>query len=134
VELEANCYGGNTVIAYSGRTSNYIMFATLPITSTRSRIFVLNAMSEARAKKMIAPLRSLLLEVTHRLTLAFLHADIAVVNELQYKFGVLLPEADAGFIGWMRYWKSLPRASVLGSAGRSTSAREAEFESESVQG
>jgi phenylpropionate dioxygenase-like ring-hydroxylating dioxygenase large terminal subunit len=133
VELEANCYGGNTVVAYSGRTSNYIMFATLPITSTRSRIFVLNAMAESRAKKMPAPIRSLMLAVTHRLTLAFLHADIAVVDELQYKFGVLLPEADAGFIGWMRYWNALPRASVLGREGRSASENEADLESETMQ-
>jgi phenylpropionate dioxygenase-like ring-hydroxylating dioxygenase large terminal subunit len=127
VELTANCYGGNTVIAYSGRTANYIMFTTLPITATRSRIFVLNAMSEQSARKLPAFIRPLMLEVTHQLTLAFLHADIAVVNELQFKFGVLLPEADAGFLGWMRYWNSLPAATMLERGPKSESTLEADF-------
>jgi len=129
VELVANCYGGNTVVAYSGRTANYILFATLPVTSTRSRIFVLNAMSAARARNLPAPMCALLLEITHQLTLAFLQADIAVVNELQYRFGVLLPDADAGFLGWMRYWNSLPTASVLERGIRTGSAQEADYSS-----
>lgn len=112
VELNANCYGGNVIIAYSERTANYIMFATLPITETSSRIFVLNAITQARARKIPAFARPLLLEITHRLTLAFLSHDIEVVNELQFKFGILLPEVDAGFMGWMRYWNSLPTASL----------------------
>ncbi len=112
VELAANCYGGNTVIAYSGRTANYIMFATLPVTETRSRIFVLNAVTNERARKLPSFILPLMLEITHQLTLAFLRADIAVFNELQYKFGILLPESDAGFLGWMRYWNSLPTASL----------------------
>jgi phenylpropionate dioxygenase-like ring-hydroxylating dioxygenase large terminal subunit len=112
VELAADCYGGNTIVARSERTANYIMFATLPITETRSRIFVLNAVTNQRARKLPSLLLPLMLEITHQLTLAFLHADIAVVNELQYKFGILLPESDAGFLGWMRYWNSLPTTSL----------------------
>jgi len=127
VELTANCYGGNTVIAYSGRTANYIMFATLPITATRSRIFVLNAMSDQSARNLPVFIRPLMLEITHQLTLAFLHADIAVVKELQFKFGVLLPEADAGFLGWMRYWNSLPAATMLERGTKSESTLEADF-------
>jgi len=113
VELIAHCYGGNIIVAYSDRTANYIMFATLPITKTSSRIFVLNAVTQARARKIPAFARPLLMEITHRLTLAFLRHDIRVVNELQFKFGILLPEVDAGFMGWMRYWNSLPTASLL---------------------
>ena len=127
VELTANCYGGNTVIAYSGRTANYIMFATLPITATRSRIFVLNAMSNQSARNLPVFIRPLMLEITHQLTLAFLYADIAVVKELQFKFGVLLPEADAGFLGWMRYWNSLPAASMSERGAKSESTLEADF-------
>ena len=127
VELNANCYGGNMVIAYSGRTANYIMFATLPITATRSRIFVLNAMSAQSARRLPALIRPLMLEITHQLTLAFLHADIAVVNELQFKFGVLLPEADAGFLGWMRYWNSLPAATLPERGTKLESTPEADF-------
>jgi len=121
VELTANCYGGNTVIAYSGRTANYIMFATLPVTATRSRIFVLNTVSKQRARRLPSFILPLMLEITHQLTLAFLHADIAVVNELQYKFGVLLPESDAGFLGWMRYWNSLPTFSMLDHTSQTNS-------------
>jgi phenylpropionate dioxygenase-like ring-hydroxylating dioxygenase large terminal subunit len=116
VELVANCYGGSIIIAFSPRTANYIMFATLPVTETSSRIFVLNAITEARARRMNVILRLLLLEITHRLTLAFLQHDIAVVSGLQFKFGILLPEVDAGFMGWMRYWNSLPSATLFDSA------------------
>ena len=68
-----------------------------------------------------------MLEITHQLTLAFLHADIAVVNELQFKFGVLLPEADAGFLGWIRYWNSLPAATLLERGTKLESTRKADF-------
>ncbi len=127
VELNVNCYGGNIVIAFSERTANYIMFVTLPITETRSRIFVLNAMTEARSHKIPAFIRPLMLAITHQLTLAFLYNDIAVVNELQFKFGVLLPEADAGFMGWMRYWNSLPSATLLDRATKAESTLEADL-------
>jgi len=40
---------------------------------------------------------------------------------------VLLPEADAGFLGWMRYWNSLPAATLLERGTKSESALEAEF-------
>jgi phenylpropionate dioxygenase-like ring-hydroxylating dioxygenase large terminal subunit len=125
VDLKVDCYGGNMVIAFSERTSNYIMFATLPITATRSRIFVLNAMTAARSRKMPGFLRPLLREITHRLTLDFLYNDIAVVNELQFKFGVLLPDADAGFMGWMRYWNSLPTACLTDRTSKTESSFEA---------
>jgi hypothetical protein len=130
VELVANCYGGNIVIAYSDRTANYIMFATLPVTEKSSRIFVLNAITEARAKRIPAILLPLLMEITHRLTLAFLQHDIAIVNDLQFKFGILLPEVDSGFMGWMRYWNSLPTAPPPGSGTRLEASQEADFESE----
>lgn len=116
VELAADCYGGNIIVATSDRTSTYIMFAILPVTETSSRIFVLNAITKMRARKTPGFLRPVLMEITHRLTLAFLRHDIAIVNGLQFKFGILLPEADSGFMGWMRYWNSLPTATLFESA------------------
>ena len=113
VELVANCYGGNVIIAYSERTANYIMFATLPITETSSRIFVFNTITVGRARNIPALARPILLAITHQLTLAFLRHDIKVVNELQFKFGVLLSDADESFMGWMRYWNSLPTATIF---------------------
>lgn len=116
VELVADCYGGNIIVATSDRTSTYIMFATLPVTETSSRIFVLNAMTNMRARKIPAFLRPILMEITHRLTLAFLRHDIKVVSGLQFKFGILLPEVDSGFMGWMRYWNALPTATLFDSS------------------
>jgi hypothetical protein len=84
-------------------------------------------MSGQSSRKLPVYIRPLMLEITHQLTLAFLHADIAVVNELQFKFGVLLPEADAGFLGWMRYWNALPAATMLERETRSESALEPDF-------
>ncbi len=121
VELVADCYGGNIIVATSDRTSTYIMFATLPVTETSSRIFVLNAITKARARKIPALLRPVLMEITHRLTLAFLRHDIAIVNGLQFKFGILLPEVDSGFMGWMRYWNSLPTATLADSSPQADS-------------
>lgn len=121
VELVADCYGGNIIVATSGRTSTYIMFATLPVTETSSRIFVLNAITQTRARKIPALLRPVLMEITHRLTLAFLRHDIAIVNGLQFKFGILLPEVDSGFMGWMRYWNSLPTATLADSSPQADS-------------
>jgi hypothetical protein len=97
------------------------MFATLPVTETSSRIFVLNAITKARARKIPALLRPVLMEITHRLTLAFLRHDIAIVNGLQFKFGILLPEVDSGFMGWMRYWNSLPTATLADSSPQADS-------------
>lgn len=121
VELVADCYGGNIIVATSDRTSTYIMFATLPVTETSSRIFVLNAITQTRARKIPALLRPVLMEVTHRLTLAFLRHDIAIVNGLQFKFGILLPEVDSGFMGWMRYWNSLPTATLADASPQTDS-------------
>ena len=122
VELVADCYGGNIIVATSDRTSTYIMFATLPVTETSSRIFVLNAITKTRARKTPGFLRPVLMEITHRLTLAFLRHDIAIVNGLQFKFGILLPEVDSGFMGWMRYWNSLPSATLFESASQTESS------------
>ncbi|MCC7119356.1 MAG: Rieske 2Fe-2S domain-containing protein [Anaerolineales bacterium] len=121
VELVADCYGGNIVVATSDRTATYIMFAVLPVTQTSSRIFVLNAITKTRMQKIPALFRPAWMELTHRLTLAFLHHDIKIVSGLQFKFGILLPEADAGFMGWMRYWNSLPTATLFDSVSQAES-------------
>ncbi|HEY4562591.1 MAG TPA: hypothetical protein VIJ36_06405, partial [Thermoanaerobaculia bacterium] len=53
-------------------------------------------------------LRRVLLSAMHGLTVAFLKPDIAVMQDLQWQLGVLLPDLDRCFLEWIRYWKALP--------------------------
>jgi hypothetical protein len=55
-----------------------------------------------------------MLGVMHTLTIAFLKSDIVVMRDLQFKLGVLLRDADHVFIQWVKYWKSLPLATLKG--------------------
>ena len=113
VELSAHCWGGNNILAYNARTEARILFTLLPVNAQCTRVFILNVMAERTAAALPRPLRSMALEAMHFLTIAFLTADIAVMRDLQFRLGVLLPEADRAFIEWVKYWKALPPASGL---------------------
>jgi nitrite reductase/ring-hydroxylating ferredoxin subunit len=110
VELSANCWGGNNILAYNARTSARILFALLPLAENRTRVFIVNVIASETARRAPQALRRAVLAVSHELTIAFLKPDIAVMRDLQFRLGVLLPELDQCFIEWVKYWKALPRA------------------------
>ncbi len=113
VELSAHCWGGNNILAYNARTEARILFSLLPLDARRTRVFIVNVIATNTAAGMPRPIRQMVLEVMHFLTVAFLKSDIAVMRDLQFKLGALLPEADRAFIEWVKYWKALPRALAL---------------------
>ena len=110
VELSAHCWGGNNILAYNARTNARVLFALLPLDAGRTRVFILNVLAERTAARLPRLARRLVVEVMHQLTVAFLRSDIAVMRDLQFKLGVLLPDVDRPFIEWVKYWKALPLA------------------------
>lgn len=114
VELSAHCWGGNNILAYNARTNVRILFTILPVTDKRTRVYILNVMSSKTAPRLPRPLKRLILSFMHQMTIAFLKSDIVVMRDLQFKLGVLLKDADHVFIQWVKYWKSLPLATLKG--------------------
>jgi hypothetical protein len=112
VELSAHCWGGNNILAYNARTNARILFTILPITDSRTRVYILNVMPARTAPRLPRVLRRIILAAMHRLTIAFLKSDIVVMRDLQFKLGVLLRDADSVFIRWIKYWKALPLATL----------------------
>jgi nitrite reductase/ring-hydroxylating ferredoxin subunit len=113
VELSAHCWGGNTILAYNARTQARILFTLLPLSGSRTRVFILNVIASRTAPNLPGWARRVLLAGMHTLTVAFLKPDIAVMQQLQFKLGVLLPDLDHCFIEWVKYWKALPRVTEL---------------------
>lgn len=113
VDLSAHCWGGNNILAYNARTHARILFTILPITPEKTRVYILNVIAQKTLPHAPRPIRRLALTVMHHLTIAFLKADIAVMRDLKFKLGTLLPDADHVFIEWLKYWKSLPLTGVL---------------------
>ena len=114
VELSAHCWGGNNILAYNARTNARILFTILPVTDKKTRVYILNVMPKRTAARLPRPIRRAILTVMHKLTIAFLKSDIVVMRDLQFKLGVLLRDADHVFIQWVKYWKSLPLATLKG--------------------
>ena len=114
VELSAHCWGGNNILAYNARTKARILFTILPVTDKQTRVYILNVMPKQTLLRTPRPLRRLLLTFMHQMTIAFLKSDVAVMRDLQFKLGVLLKDADHVFIQWVKYWKSLPLATLKG--------------------
>jgi len=114
VELSAHCWGGNNILAYNARTNARILFTILPVTAQKTRVYILNVMPKQTAPWLPRPLRRLMLTFMHKMTIAFLKSDIVVMRDLQFKLGVLLKDADHIFIQWVKYWKSLPLATLKG--------------------
>ncbi len=114
VELSAHCWGGNNILAYNARTNARILFTILPVTDKRTRVYILNVMPSKTAPWLPRPLRHVILSFMHQMTIAFLKSDIVVMRDLQFKLGVLLKDADHVFIQWVKYWKSLPLATLKG--------------------
>lgn len=113
VDLSAHCWGGNNILAYNARTDARILFTILPINSEKTRVYILNVIAKRTLPGLPSPLRLLVLTIMHRLTIAFLKADVAVMQDLKFKLGTLLPEADHVFIEWLKYWRALPLVSAL---------------------
>jgi hypothetical protein len=98
------------MLVYNRSTSNTIFVGILPVERHRSRVFISTVM-DAHSKGWLAGARRrVLLTLAHWLTLAFLQPDLAVLQGLTLHPQVLLPEADACFIQWLRYWRKLPRS------------------------
>jgi phenylpropionate dioxygenase-like ring-hydroxylating dioxygenase large terminal subunit len=114
VELSAHCWGGNNILAYNARTNARILFTILPVTDKKTRVYILNVMPKGTAARLPHSIRRMILTVMHRLTIAFLKSDIDVMRDLHFKLGVLLRDADHVFIEWVKYWKSLPLATLKG--------------------
>lgn len=114
VELSAHCWGGNNILAYNARTNARILFTILPVTDKKTRVYILNVMPSKTAPRLPRLLRRLILSFMHRMTIAFLKSDIVVMRDLQFRLGVLLKDADHVFIQWVKYWKSLPLATLKG--------------------
>jgi len=114
VELSAHCWGGNNILAYNARTNARILFTILPVTDKRTRVYILNVMPSKTVPWLPRPLRRVILSFMHQMTIAFLKSDIVVMRDLQFKLGVLLKDADHVFIQWVKYWKSLPLATLKG--------------------
>ena len=112
VELSAHCWGGNNVLAYNARTKARILFTIMPVTDKKTRVYILNVMPKGTADKLPRPVRRMILTIMHKLTIAFLKSDIVVMRDLQFKLGLLLRDADHVFIQWVKYWKSLPLATL----------------------
>ena len=112
VDLTAHCWGGNNILAYNGRTNARILFTIVPITEEKTRVYILNVIAKHTLQGWPRPIRMLALTIMHFLTIAFLKADIAVMRDLKFKLGTLLPDADHVFIEWIKYWKALPRATA----------------------
>jgi aminopyrrolnitrin oxygenase len=113
VELSAHCWGGNNILAYNARTHARILFTLLPLAEHRTRVFIVNVIASRTVPTAPGWVRRALLAVMHELTVAFLKPDIAVMRQLQFKLGVLLPDLDHCFIEWVKYWKALPRVTEL---------------------
>jgi nitrite reductase/ring-hydroxylating ferredoxin subunit len=117
VDLSADCWGGNAIFATNVRTEARILFAVLPVDANHSMIFVLNVLGRRTAAALPRAARRLLAAAMHRLTMAFLAPDVAVMRELRWELGTLLPDLDRSFVEWIRYWQALPTASpAAGSA------------------
>ena len=114
VELSAHCWGGNNILAYNARTNARILFTILPVTDKKTRVYILNVMPSKTAPRLPRFIRRLMLSFMHEMTIAFLKSDIVVMRDLQFKLGVLLKDADHVFIQWVKYWKSLPLATLKG--------------------
>src|ERR1700676_2663758 len=112
VDLSAECWGGNTILATNHRTGARILFTVLPVDADHSRIFVLNVLGRETAAALPLAARRLLAAGIHRLTMAFLAPDIAVMQELRWELGTLLPDLDRCFVEWIRYWQALPTAAL----------------------
>ena len=112
VDLSAHCWGGNNILAYNARTDARILFTILPISAEKTRVYILNVIAKRTLPGWPRPVRMIALTIMHLLTIAFLEADVAVMRDLKFKLGTLLPDADHVFIEWIKYWKSLPHASL----------------------
>jgi nitrite reductase/ring-hydroxylating ferredoxin subunit len=112
VEIAIHCWGGNLMQVYNSRTTSTILVAILPIDKTRSCVFIATVLRTHTGRLPQRVIQLSQLTMAHWLTLAFLKPDLAILEGLELRPRVLLPDADACFIRWMRYWRRLPRPLV----------------------
>ena len=111
VMLEGHCWGGSILFGYNARTNMRTLLSILPITAQHTRVFMISVLAQQTAPRFPQFVRRFILSVSHLLTLAFLKNDVAVMRDLQFKIGTLLPELDRHYIQWLQYWRRLPKVS-----------------------
>jgi phenylpropionate dioxygenase-like ring-hydroxylating dioxygenase large terminal subunit len=116
VAIDIHCWGGNLLQVYNHRTPYVILVAILPIAEQQAQVFI--TIARPHAPGWLTTLaRRVQLPIAHWLTIAFLKPDLAVLEGVRLQPGVLLPDRDACFLAWLRYWNSLPPIQPSGYSG-----------------
>lgn len=109
VTNQIDCVGGNIFSVVSHSTSFYSIFYALPVSSHKTKIFLVTACepSKSAAKRfLLDKFKSYLGRV---LTGKFLEQDIIVSNNMQPRFDHPSIKADASLMKFFHYWQNLPK-------------------------
>jgi len=111
VHMSLDCWGGNLLLFRHLGTSNQMIISLLPISENRSRAFITTVLPKGD-NKLSLPFKWAAVRLLNMFTMLFVRQDVKALQDIDFKFRTMLPEADNTMIKWYQYWKKLPRESL----------------------
>jgi nitrite reductase/ring-hydroxylating ferredoxin subunit len=108
-DIFLECFGGNFLIITNKSTKDNILITSVPITYTKSRIF-LTALSEKENGFLNSNLQKLRLAITTYLGVRFLKPDIKIIEEMRPDIRNFNGQQDKGAALFWNYWDQLERS------------------------
>jgi len=108
VHMSLDCWGGNLLLFKHIGTPNKMMISLLPVSATTSQAFITTVLPKGD-KILYLPFKWLATRLMNLFTMLFVKQDVKALQDIDFAFTTMLPEADNTMIKWYQYWKRLPR-------------------------
>ncbi len=114
VHMALDCWGGNLLLFKHIGTANQMIISLLPVNATQSRAFITTVLAK-RGNRLLRPFQWSAVRLLNIFTMLFVKQDVKALQDIDFAFTTMLPEADNTMIKWYQYWKRLPRNTLTGS-------------------
>lgn len=118
-EIYLECYGGNFLIITNKNTKDNILITSVPITYTKSRIFLTTVTENSSTNLFLLLPLMLRLKITTMLGVSFLRPDIKIIENMRPDLRNFLSTQDKGAAVFWDFWDKLPRDEIFQTQLRS---------------
>ena len=110
VHMSLDCWGGNLLLFSHLGTANRMMISLLPVSEHKSRAFITTVLPKGD-NALYFPFKWIAVRILNIFTMMFVKQDVQALQGIDFRFKVMLSEADHTMMKWYQYWKKLSRES-----------------------
>ncbi len=112
VDIRIDCWGSSYLQMFNHQAQMGAIISVMPIDHQNSEIYLTAYDCKTSDKGLFRPFKSIKLELSRRITTAFLMSDVPIARGLRPVEGVLIPGQDDEVKQFWSYYKKLPKTTI----------------------